>query len=145
MTEQISLVQSPAADRSAIGHPTVPRPRSPWTTLTDLLMPTIQATGHTTRQTIAMQRCLRMLNAVTRLEQRGVPVTGLADLSLPPAETADPFSGQPLCIKKLGEHWVIYSVGPDANDDGGQLAADGQPVRGTDLGLGPVPALPALK
>ncbi len=126
----------------SIGHPTVPRPRSPWTTLTDLLVPSIQATGHATRQTIAMQRCLRMLNAVTRLEQRGVPVTGLADLSLPPAETADPFSGQSLCFKKVRKNWVIYSVGPDANDDGGQLAADGQPVRGTDLGLGPVPPCP---
>jgi len=40
-----------------------------------------------------------------------------------PALPADPFDGQPLRYKRLPEGIVIYSVGPDGVDDGGQVTA----------------------
>jgi hypothetical protein len=39
---------------------------------------------------------------------------------------ADPFDGQPLRLKKLDDGLVIYSVGPDLADDGGEVRADQQ-------------------
>jgi hypothetical protein len=144
MNEQITLIESPAAT-GAIGHASVPRPASPWLALTDVALSSIKAVGDATRRTVATQRCLRILNSVTRLEQRGVQVTGLADLKLPVEESTDPFTGKPLLMKRLPAGWVIYSVGGDSKDDGGQLANAGQFVNGTDVGLGPVPALPPLK
>ena len=32
----------------------------------------------------------------------------------------DPFDGKPLRYKKLEKGYVVYSVGPDGNDDGGK-------------------------
>jgi hypothetical protein len=64
-------------------------------------------------------------------------VTGLADLGLSEDGTTDPFTGQPLLMKRLPDGWVIYSVGKDLNDDGGQVDDL------TDFGLGPVPPLPS--
>src|SRR5437016_7245659 len=44
---------------------------------------------------------------------------------------ADPFDGQPMRMRRLPDGIVIYSVGPDLNDDGGEVRADpnagGQP------------------
>ena len=144
MNEQITLIESPAAT-GAIGHASVPRPASPWLALTDVALSSIKAVGDATRRTVATQRCLRILNSVTRFEQRGVQVTALADLKLPVEETTDPYTGKPLLMKRLPAGWLIYSVGGDSKDDGGQLANAGQFVKGTDFGLGPVPALPPLK
>jgi len=144
MNEQITLTESPAAS-GPIGRASVPRPASPWLVLTDLVLPAIQAAGDATRRTIATQRCLRILNSVTRLEQQGVKVTVLTDLRLPDAETTDPFTSKPLLMKRLPDGWVIYSVGTNAKDDGGQLANGVQFAKGTDFGLGPVPDLPSLK
>jgi hypothetical protein len=84
-------------------------------------------------------RCLRILNAAMRLEHQGVEVTGLQDLKLPEKETIDPFTGKPLLMKKLPEGWVIYSVGKNLKDDGGQVDDL------IDFGLGPVPPLPSLQ
>ena len=42
-------------------------------------------------------------------------------------------------MKKLAEGWVIYSVGRNLKDDGGQVADE------ADFGLGPVPVLPPIK
>ena len=42
-------------------------------------------------------------------------------------------------MKKRPDGWVVYSVDRNLQDDGGQL--DDQ----ADLGLGPVPQLPALE
>ena len=107
--------------------------------LTDLLLPSIEAAHNATVQTAATQRCLHVLISVTRLEQQGVQVTGLAELRLPVEETTDPFTGKPLVMKRLPAGWMIYSVGRNGNDDGGQLE------QRLDVGLGPLPALPSLK
>jgi hypothetical protein len=46
----------------------------------------------------------------------------------------DPFDGKPLRSKRLPDGIVVYSVGPDGVDDGGQVAAtSGQPI--SDVGM----------
>ena len=37
-----------------------------------------------------------------------------------PAVLSDPYTGQPLKFKKLPKGYVVYSVGPDGQDDGGK-------------------------
>ena len=117
-------------------EPPVPKSVSPWN---ELVVPGIDAARQAADRCRANMRCLRVLNAVTRLEQRGVAVTGLADLGLSEEETTDPFTGQPPLIKRLPDGWVIYSVGKDLKDDGGNVDDL------TDFGLGPVPPLPSIE
>ena len=66
-------------------------------------------------------------------------LSGLGDLKLPEEETIDPFTGEPLLMKKLPDGWVIYSVGKDLKDDGGKVDDE------SDSGLGPVPPLASLE
>jgi hypothetical protein len=93
-------------------------------------------------QVIAMYRakvrCLRVLNAV----QRCAPAASdsapkLTELGLPLATTTDPFTdpytGEPLHVKKLPEGWLVYSVGWNGKDDGGNFE------RRLDIGVGPPP------
>lgn len=49
----------------------------------------------------------------------------------------DPFTGKPLLYKRVADGVVVYSVGPDGTDDGGDLAeASGFPMRSKcDLGV----------
>jgi hypothetical protein len=71
----------------------VPKSISPWNVLADLVVPALDAARQAADRCRANMRCLRVLNAVTRLEQRGVAVTGVGDLGLPEQETTDPFTG----------------------------------------------------
>jgi hypothetical protein len=107
--------------------------------LADLVLPAIRAAREATERNRATMPCLRILNAVTRLEEQGVAVTGLVDLKLPEEETIDPYTGKLLLLKKQPDGWVIYSVGKDLKDDGGKVAD------ASDAGLGPVPPLASLE
>ena len=139
MDSQLALAPQPYHQVLQAGPPEVPRPVSPWAMLADMVVPSIDATRQATERTRATIRCLRIVESVTRLQQQGVEVTGLADLKLPEEDTTDPFTGKPLLMKKLPEGWTIYSVGNDLKDGGGKL--DDQ----SDFGLGPVPPLPSLE
>jgi hypothetical protein len=48
---------------------------------------------------------------------------------------ADPYTGQPLRLKPLGDGILIYSVGPDGRDDGGKIDREHPLNEGTDLGF----------
>jgi hypothetical protein len=54
-----------------------------------------------------------------------------------PAVPADPYDGRPLRYRRLPEGAVVYSVGPDKQDDGGRLREPKDEPRkpGTDLGF----------
>lgn len=56
-----------------------------------------------------------------RLARGALPET-LRDLvpTYIPDVPSDPFDGKPLRYKRLERGYVIYSVGPDGNDDGGK-------------------------
>ena len=45
----------------------------------------------------------------------------------------DPYDGAPLRLRRLGDGVVVYSVGPDGNDNGGTLGNGVAP--GTDIGM----------
>jgi hypothetical protein len=47
----------------------------------------------------------------------------------------DPFNDQPLRYLKLADHVVIYSVGPDGIDNGGNLVERDRAPDGTDIGF----------
>jgi hypothetical protein len=139
MDQQHSLASTPSYQIIAAAPPPVPKPVSPWNVLAELVVPAIDAARQAADRCRANMRCLRVLNAVTRLEQRGAAVTGLADLGLSEEETTDPFTGQSLLMKRLPDGWVIYSVGKDLKDDGGKVDDL------TDFGLGSVPPLPSME
>jgi hypothetical protein len=54
-----------------------------------------------------------------------------------PAVPADPYDGRPLRYRRLPEGVVVYSLGPDKQDDGGRLPEPGDEPKkpGTDLGF----------
>jgi hypothetical protein len=47
---------------------------------------------------------------------------------------ADPYDGLPLRYRRQDDHVVIYSVGPDRQDDGGNLDRTADPGPGADVG-----------
>ena len=139
MDNQLALASKPYHQILQAQPKAVSRPVSPWTVLTDLVLPAVHAAREATERNRATMRCLRALNAITRLEQQGVEVTGFIDLKLPEKETIDPFTGKPLLMKKPSGGWVIYSAGKDLRDDGGKVDDL------SDFGLGSVPPLPSLE
>lgn len=90
---------------------------------------------------LAQIRALRILIAILRLENAGKTVEPSLDaLDLPPDAKVDPYTGEPMRLKKSPEGWTIYSVGVDLKDDGGTKFGG---VAGEDAGIGPVPMAPA--
>ena len=86
-----------------------------------------------------MIRCLRVLNALqTHVPEGSDEVPKLSELGLPAETTTDPYTGDPLHVKKLPQGWLIYSVGKNFVDDGGKFDDEH-----SDVGVGP--PLPAAK
>lgn len=52
-----------------------------------------------------------------------------------PAVPRDPYDGQPMRYKKLSDGAIVYSVGPDGQDDGGARNRANPLAKGTDLGF----------
>jgi hypothetical protein len=91
-------------------------------------------------RTRAKIRTLRVLNALqTHLPAESGETPKLTALGLPAETTTDPFNGEPLHVKRAPQGWLVYSVGPNLQDDGGKVD---DPVNG-DVGVGPPP--PAAK
>ena len=77
-------------------------------------------------------RCLRVLNAFGEYRQRtGKEADSIEQLSLPKEAMIDPWSGKQLLLKQTDNDWVVYSVGQNGVDDGG----DFKDLK--DEGLGP--------
>jgi hypothetical protein len=74
-----------------------------------------------------------LLVAATRARLMGTP---LADSLVPdavPALPGDPFTAEePLRWKRDGDALLVYSVGPDGEDDGGPVPPGAEPVQGND-------------
>jgi hypothetical protein len=83
---------------------------------------------------LAKSRCLRIVNAMSR--RRNFDMSP-ADLALPSACLEDPFNQRPLRVKHTKREPVVYSVGLDGLDDGGDFNERMQ--TGRDIGLGPPP------
>jgi hypothetical protein len=48
---------------------------------------------------------------------------------------SDPFDGQPLRLRRRTDGLVVYSIGPDQKDDGGNLDRKNSPQPGMDVGF----------
>jgi hypothetical protein len=80
----------------------------------------------------ALIRSLRVLNALqTHAPAQGNEVPKLSDLGLPTETTTDPYTGEPLHVKRVPEGWLVYAVGLNFEDDGGNLADN------LDVGIAP--------
>jgi hypothetical protein len=98
----------------------------------DLLVPAVRGAYQAHQRDVALQRCLRIYNALREFaEANGREATGLNDLKLPAAATLDPFTGQPLLLKLTPEGWLVYTAYQDGADDGGDLKQQ------KDWGVGP--------
>jgi hypothetical protein len=94
--------------------------------------PAIMAAFNAEFRRLAETRALRVLNALGEYRQRtGQDADSLDQLSLPKFATIDPWTGQPLIIKKTDKGWVVYSVGQNGTDDGGRFD------QMQDVGFGP--------
>jgi hypothetical protein len=121
--EELKFVERPWIDgRGWVGRR--PRPDAPsgHGVLADLLIPATQAAYDANARSTAMLRSLRVFNALTDFPQKhGHEVADLANLKLPKEATLDPFSNKPLILKHTDDGWLIYSVGINGIDDGGDF------------------------
>lgn len=100
--------------------------------MTALLESAFQGYLYAVRRNVATLRSLRILAALSRTKfSPETSVPKLDELGLPASELLDPFNGEPLRLKKLPEGWLIYSVGVNLKDDGGDVAEV------IDVGLAP--------
>jgi hypothetical protein len=73
-------------------------------------------------------RCLRIVNAMAKWKAFD---SELDALGLPPACLIDPFDGRRLRMKRTPNGPIVYSVGANLLDDGGDFD------QAKDVGLGP--------
>ena len=101
-----------------------------------LLFPVLKAANRSVARAKALIRSLRVLNALqTHAPAAGDAVPEPTELGLPAEAITDPFNGEPLHVKRTAQGWLVYSVGPNLQDDGGKV--DDQ--TNGDVGVGPPP------
>jgi hypothetical protein len=101
--------------------------------LSNLVVPAITKTHEARVRTWAKVRCLRVFNAL----QQKAPVAGkaipkLEALGLSAEAITDPYSGDTLRVRRVENEWLVYSVGNNLVDDGGEIGEL------KDVGVGPV-------
>ena len=104
--------------------------------MTSLIMPALGGVFRAQAQNVARQRAASALVAATRqrLETETTPTTfeELSTKLVPPA-SRDPFTAdRPLVMKQTDDALLVYSVGPDGEDDGGPPAPGAEKVEGND-------------
>ena len=104
--------------------------------MTSLIMPALGGVFRAQAQNVARQRAASALVAATRqrLETEATPTTfeELSTKLVPPA-SRDPFTAdRPLVMKQTDDALLVYSVGPDGEDDGGPPAPGAEKVEGND-------------
>jgi hypothetical protein len=98
---------------------------------TRMMAPAMQSAYNASDRAETLNHCLQVLLAAHDKDDATI-----AALGLPANVTTDAYSGRPLILKRLGDDWVVYSVGENGVDDGGNLdATNGQPL---DIGFGPL-------
>lgn len=102
----------------------------------ELLVPSLVNARNVASRTLATERCLRILNAIESRPDPESPVD-LGDLGLVAEAIIDPYSGQSLLTKSTGDGWVVYSVGENGIDDGGEIEPDSETDQSLDIVVGP--------
>jgi len=81
----------------------------------------------------ALHEVAGVLVAATHARLRGKPLGQSLVPEAVPALPDDPFRAEgPLTVKTGADGWLVYSVGPDGEDDGGPVPAGAEPVEGND-------------
>ncbi len=105
--------------------------------LVRLLMPGMSKVAAATRRKTAMVRCLKVLLALERyrLDKSAWPAT-LGELTPKYLSSVpvDPHDGKALRYRSVKDGVIVYSVGPDGIDDGGNIDRAAPTKPGTDLG-----------
>jgi hypothetical protein len=115
--------------------------QSRFCTLAREVFPAMQITYDATLRNRAWARCLRVINALqARVPPGSNVVPKLSELGLPAEATMDPFTDKPLAVKKLPDGWLVYSVGEDLEDNGGDVDSSHGKLK--DFGFGPPSAKP---
>lgn len=100
--------------------------------LADQTQASLEAAYSAANRRLAVSRSLRVFNVLQQTAaERPEEMPSLSRLDLASDAKVDPFTGEPLLLKQTEQGWSVYSVGPDGNDDGGDLYG------GKDFGVGP--------
>jgi hypothetical protein len=132
LAEQLALSNQPYAAALSSYQPGKPGVFAALRPMTGLMLPSLHKTREAMDRVRAQMRCLRVLNALQRRKPSTPDSPNLTDLGLPSESVTDPYDGNPLHLKKLPNGWLIYAVGENLADDGGDLD------RRKDIGLGPL-------
>lgn len=100
-----------------------------------LLLPALQTSVNAGMRAEARQSCTVLAIAAQRyrLKTGHLPET-LAEISDPESQFVDPYDNQPLRFQSNATRIVIYSIGENQNDDGGQVT-DSKGQLPPDLGI----------
>jgi hypothetical protein len=140
MTRYVEAARLPMHEQAAVEETLNAEIRSTrFAILTRLIVPAVGHVAAFSRRKHAWMRCLIACLAAERYRQvhHEWPVSLDA---LVPAELSavpiDPFDGHPIRYRKLADGVVLYSIGQDGTDDGGNLAEGANFLKpGTDLGF----------
>ena len=101
-----------------------------------LLVTALSRVFETQAKSQARHRAAEVLLAATRARLEAAAPPESAESLVPAwllALPADPFRAEgPLTVKTGADGWLVYSVGPDGEDDGGPVPAGAKPVEGND-------------
>jgi hypothetical protein len=105
-----------------------------------LLVPALSRVFEAQARSQARHRAAAVLLAATRARLEAGALPESAESLVPEwllALPADPFRTEgPLTVKTNADGWLVYSVGPDGEDDGGPMPAGAKPAEGNDdIGL----------
>jgi hypothetical protein len=116
----------------------VKRARVEYDVVVALLMPAMMKVSDANRRNQAMLRCAIVAVAAERYrsQHQRWPET-LDDLTRDhlKAVPTDPYDGKPLRYKRLPDGIIVYSVGPDGEDNGGARNRANLLAKGTDYGF----------
>ena len=132
LNEQLTLARmsySQAMDSSA-----EKKPVTTFDVFSSLILPAILKVREAWCRTQALIRCVRIVNAMQQKDVWKEDEIKLATLGLPTETIVDPYDNSSIKLTKAKGEWVIYCVGNNLKDDGGNLDSY------LDVGLGPIPA-----
>jgi hypothetical protein len=133
--EQIELVARPYTEAmAAAAKKTIP---TQFDIFSFLGLPAILKVREAWHRMQAQTRCLRIMNAMQQKDVWKDNEIDLSNLGLPRETITDPYDGSRLKLKKVKGEWIIYSVGANLKDDGGNLESN---IDVNDVGLGPIAA-----
>jgi hypothetical protein len=131
LAEWIALANSSYAQFQDYGRLTKAESGGVRHVLSHLLAPSALKVREADFRVRCMVRCLRVLNSLTAKNVASIPAK-LTDLGLTAEATVDPYTDKPLVVKRTDGQWVVYGLGANQTDDGGNFE------NLEDVGIGPI-------